>query len=123
MFDQSVSPVFEAGLVDLVDGDHEVTDEIRLEPTPGHTPGHVSVHIRSRGEEAIITGDLLHHPIQIARPEWRSSADWDGDMGESTRRSFLERYSDRPVLVIGTHFAAPTAGHLVRDGASYRLGP
>ena len=121
VFNESVAPVFDAGLVDLVDGDHEVTDEIRLEPTPGHTPGHVSVHIRSRGEEGIITGDLIHHPAQIARPEWRSSADWDGEMGESTRRAFIARYADRPVLVIGTHFAAPTAGHLVRDGESYRL--
>jgi glyoxylase-like metal-dependent hydrolase (beta-lactamase superfamily II) len=121
VFGESVSPVFDAGLVDLVDGDHNVTDEIRLEPTPGHTPGHVSVHIESRGEEAIITGDLIHHPAQIARPEWRSSADWDGEMGEATRRSFLDRYADRPVLVIGTHFATPTAGHLVRDGQSFRF--
>jgi glyoxylase-like metal-dependent hydrolase (beta-lactamase superfamily II) len=118
---ESVTPVFEAGLVDLVREDHAVTDEVRLEPTPGHTPGHVSVHIRSRGEEAVITGDLTHHPAQIAHPEWRSSADWDGDMGEATRRAFIERYADRPVLVIGTHFATPTAGHIVRDGDAYRL--
>ena len=121
VFDESVMPVFDAGLVDLVSGDHAVTDEVHLEPTPGHTPGHVSVHIRSRGEEAVITGDLIHHPAQIARPEWRSSADWNGEMGEATRRSFLDRYADRPVLVIGTHFATPTAGHLVRDGDTYRL--
>ncbi len=118
---ESVRPVYEAGLVDLVAEDHAVTDEVQLEPTPGHTPGHVSVHIRSRGEEAVITGDLIHHPSQIARPGWRSSADWDGAMGEATRRAFLERYADGPVLVIGTHFAAPTAGRLVRDGESYRL--
>ena len=121
VFDQSVAPVFDAGLVDLVAGDHVVTDEVTLEPTPGHTPGHVSIHIRSRGEEAVITGDMIHHPSQIARPEWRSSADWDGELGESTRRAFLDRYADRPVLIIGTHFAAPTAGHLVRDGDRYRL--
>ena len=121
VFEQSISPIFKAGLVDLVAGDHEVTHEVSLEPTPGHTPGHVSVHIRSRGEEAIITGDLIHHPAQIARPEWRSSADWNGEMGESTRRSFLDRYADGPVLVIGTHFATPTAGHLVRDGDTFRL--
>ena len=118
---ESVAPVYEAGLVDLVEEDHAVTDEIRLEPTPGHTPGHVCVHVTSRGEEAVITGDMIHHPAQIARPEWRSSADWDGEMGERSRRDFLARYADRPVLVIGTHFAAPTAGHLVRDGESYRL--
>ena len=121
VFTESVEPIFEAGLVDLVEGNHAVTDEVSLEPTPGHTPGHVSIHIRSGGEEGIITGDLIHHPAQIARPHWRSSADWDGAMGEATRRDFLERYADRPVLVIGTHFASPTAGHLVRDGDGYRL--
>ncbi len=118
---ESIAPVFEAGLVDLVDEDHVVTDEIHLEPSPGHTPGHVCVHVTSRGEEAVVTGDVFHHPIQIARPDWRANADWDGDMAERTRRAFLERYADRPVLVIGTHFAAPTAGHLVRDGGSVRL--
>jgi glyoxylase-like metal-dependent hydrolase (beta-lactamase superfamily II) len=118
---ESVAPVFEAGLVDLVDADCAITDEVRLEPTRGHTPGHVSVHIRSRGEEAVITGDLTHHPAQLARPEWRSSADWDGEMAEATRRTFFERYADRPVLVIGTHFATPTAGRIVRDGEVWRL--
>jgi glyoxylase-like metal-dependent hydrolase (beta-lactamase superfamily II) len=118
---ESVAPVVEAGLVDLVETDHAVTDEVCLEPTPGHTPGHVSVHIESRGETAVITGDMTHHPAQFAHPEWRSSADWDGAMGEATRRAFCERYADQPVLVIGTHFATPTAGHLVRDGDAWRL--
>jgi glyoxylase-like metal-dependent hydrolase (beta-lactamase superfamily II) len=117
----SVRPVFDAGLVDLVDPAHVVTEEVRLEPTPGHTPGHVSVHIASRGEEAVITGDLMHHPVQCAHPEWGSSADVDPEAALRTRRAFLERYADRPVLVVGTHFAAPTAGHLVRDGGSWRL--
>src|SRR5262249_10617870 len=57
----SVRPLFDAGLVDLVEVQHVVHDTIRFEPTPGHTPGHISVHIASRGEEAIITGDLVHH--------------------------------------------------------------
>ncbi len=118
---ESVRPVYEASLVDLVADDHVVCDEIQLEPTPGHTPGHVSVHIRSRGEEAVITGDLMHHPVQIAHPDWGSSADTDKAQAEATRLAFLRRYADRPVLVLGTHFAGPTAGRLVRDGDSYRL--
>jgi glyoxylase-like metal-dependent hydrolase (beta-lactamase superfamily II) len=121
VIEESVLPVFEAGRVDLVGPSHVVTDEVRLEPTHGHTPGHVSVHITSRGEEAVITGDLMHHPAQCAHPEWRSSADFDGDAAERTRREFLARYADRPVLVIGTHFATPTAGRIVRDGAAYRF--
>ena len=118
---ESVRPVFEAGLVDLVANDHVVTDEVRLEPTPGHTPGHVSVHITSRGEEAVITGDLMHHPVQIAHPEWGSSADFDKAQAEATRNAFLARYAGRPVLVLGTHFAGPTGGRLLRDGDAYRL--
>jgi glyoxylase-like metal-dependent hydrolase (beta-lactamase superfamily II) len=118
---ESVLPVYEAGKADLVSPDHVVTNEVRLEPTHGHTPGHVSVHITSRGEEAVITGDLMHHPAQCAHPEWRSSADTDGAQAEQTRRDFLARYADRPVLVIGTHFATPTAGKIVKDGAAYRF--
>jgi glyoxylase-like metal-dependent hydrolase (beta-lactamase superfamily II) len=121
MMDESVRPVFDAGLVDLVEEDHAVTDEVSLEPTPGHTPGHVSVRIRSRGEEAIITGDLMHHPVQCAHPEWASRFDSDAAQAEVTRRSFLERHADGPVLVIGTHFAGATAGRIVRDGDAYRL--
>jgi glyoxylase-like metal-dependent hydrolase (beta-lactamase superfamily II) len=117
----SVRPVFDAGQVDLVESDHRLCDEIRLEPTPGHTPGHVSVRIASRGEEAVITGDLMHHPCQIARPDWCAVVDSDRDQALETRRSFLARYADTPTLVIGTHFAGPTAGHLVRDGDAYRL--
>jgi glyoxylase-like metal-dependent hydrolase (beta-lactamase superfamily II) len=117
----SVRPVFDAGRVDLVESDHRICDEIRLEPTPGHTPGHVAVRISSRGEEAVITGDLMHHPCQIARPEWCAVVDSDREQALATRRAFLARHADQPILVIGTHFAGPTAGHLVRDGKSYRL--
>ena len=121
VIEDSVQPIFDAGLADLVQATHHVTDEVWLEPTPGHTPGHVSVHITSAGEEAIITGDMIHHPCQIAHPEWSTTADWDKEASATTRIEFLSRYADRPVLIIGTHFAAPTAGRIVRDGQAYRL--
>jgi glyoxylase-like metal-dependent hydrolase (beta-lactamase superfamily II) len=117
----SVRPIVDAGLADLVDPDHRLTGEVWLESTPGHTPGHVSVRIRSRGEDAIITGDMTHHPCQLAHPEWAANVDWDPKMSTETRRAFYARYADRPVLVIGTHFATPTAGRIVRDGDAYRL--
>ena len=98
-----------------------MTDEVWLEPTPGHTPGHVSVCIASRGEEAVITGDIVHHPIQLGEPTWYGSYDADVEQAIATRRAFCERYSDRPVLVLGTHFRTPAAGHLVRGEANWRL--
>jgi len=120
-FSDSVKPVFDAGLVDLVAADQVICPEIRLEPTPGHTPGHVSVRISSKGEEALITGDCMHHPCQMARPDWASAADSDPDMARATRLALLDRCADAPLLVIGTHFSGPTAGRVVRDGLVYRL--
>ncbi len=121
VFADSVRPVFDAGLVDLVETDHRIDEAVSLIPTIGHTPGHVSVRIRSRGQEALITGDFVHHPCQIARPEWASTADSDPVAARGTRERMLAGLAHTPVLVIGTHFAAPTAGRIVRDGAAYRL--
>jgi glyoxylase-like metal-dependent hydrolase (beta-lactamase superfamily II) len=121
VIEDSVQPIFDAGLARVVGETHRVCDEVQLEPTPGHTPGHVSVHISSRGEDAVITGDMIHHPCQMVRPDWSSNADVDKAASAVTRNAFLDRYADRPVLIIGTHFAAPTAGHVKRDGKVFRL--
>src|SRR5215472_14811337 len=119
--EDSVRPVIEAGLADLVEPGHKLTGEVWLEPTPGHTPGHTSVRISSRGENAVITGDMIHHPIQVAHPEWVCEFDTDPTMASETRRKFVERYCDQPVQVIGTHFAGPTSGHIVRRGGGFRF--
>ena len=116
----SILPIIESDLVQLVATDHRVTDEVCLVPTPGHTPGHVSVLIQSRGERAIITGDVFHHPLQFAHPHWRNIADVDGGMAARTRLAFMQQYGDE-TLVLGTHFASPTAGHIVRDGEVWRF--
>lgn len=117
----SVQPIFDAGLADLVAMDHKLSDEIRLVPTTGHTPGHVSVVIESKGRTAIITGDMMHHPCQIAHPDWSPDFDSDKEAARVTRRAFLGDVADKPVLVIGTHFAAPTAGRVSRDGGGFRF--
>ncbi len=123
VFADSVAPVFEAGLVDLVATDHQICDELSLVPTIGHTPGHVSLRIASRGEEALITGDFLHHPCQMARPDWTSTVDHDPVLAERTRRDMLARLAGSAALMIGTHFAGATAGHVVREGGAWRLAP
>ena len=121
VMNDSVLPVFDADLVDLVETDYKISDEISLIPTVGHTPGHVSVMIKSNGEEAMITGDFIHHPCQFAHPEWSSSFDTDPEQSAQTRREVFDKYADTPTLIIGTHFATPTAGYLRRDGDAYRL--
>jgi glyoxylase-like metal-dependent hydrolase (beta-lactamase superfamily II) len=121
VFADSVQPVFDAGLVELVETDHQLCPEVSLVPTLGHTPGHVSVAIHSRGEHALITGDFIHHPCQLARPHWAATPDFDQAASTRTRLEVFGRLAGQPTLVIGTHFAGPTAGRIVRDGDAYRL--
>lgn len=117
----SVAPVLEAGLAELVEMDHRVADDIWLEPTPGHTPGHVSVRLHGGDADAVITGDLMHHPVQVAEPGWQSAFDTDPAQARETRRAFCARYADRPVTVLGTHFHHPTAGRIVSHRDAWRF--
>ncbi len=119
----SLRPVWEAGLVDLVEPDHAITDEVSLTPTPGHTPGHVSVRLRSAAAEAVITGDVLHHPCQVARPRWRVPADSDRGLAEATRARLLDDAAARGVLLVGSHFAAPAVGRVSGAAGERRFVP
>lgn len=117
----SIDPVVTAGLVDYITPDYQLTDEVSLFPTPGHTPGHVSVLIRSRGEEAVITGDMMHHPIQLIDPLRQGNFDMDKEQAARTRQAFVQRFADSKSLIIGSHFADPTAGWIVRDDRGWKL--
>ena len=122
MLSDSILPVVEAGLVDLVDADHRVSAAIRLVPTPGHTVGHVSVSIASGGASALITGDCIHHPCQLAHTDWSILNDFDPALSAQTREETFAALAGTPTLVIGTHWPAPSAGHVYRADAGYRLG-
>jgi glyoxylase-like metal-dependent hydrolase (beta-lactamase superfamily II) len=117
----SIKPVSDAGQIDLVEGVHKICDEVTLVPTLGHSPGHVSVRVSSRGEEALITGDMIHHPSQLAHLDWCLDLDFDPALATKTRGQVFAEVADRPVLVIGTHWAGITAGRIRRDGKVFRL--
>jgi len=118
----NILPVLEAGLADHIDAkDYVICDEIRLIPTPGHTPGHASVLISSKGQTAVITGDLMHSPVQCALHHIPSMPDDDKDVGAKTRRTFLDRFSKEGAMVLGTHFPPPTAGWIEPDGDTWRF--
>lgn len=119
--EQAILPVLEAGLADLVQSNHKINDEISLIPTPGHTPGHVSILITSKGEQAVITGDMFHHPCQMAKPGLLDIGDVEHDRAEATRIKFMETYSDGKTTILGTHFATPTSGKIVADGDGFRF--
>lgn len=123
MLADSVQPILDAGQAELVEPGYQLCEEVELTPTIGHTPGHISVHIASCGQEALITGDFMHHPCQIAHPEFELTSDSDPAQGVRTRREVFERIADRPVLVLISHFAGATGGFISRDGERFRFDP
>jgi glyoxylase-like metal-dependent hydrolase (beta-lactamase superfamily II) len=117
----SIDPVVAAGLVDYITPDYQLTDEVSLFPTPGHTPGHVSVLIRSEGQQAVITGDMMHHPIQLVDPSRHGNFDMDKEQGALTRQAFVERFGNSKVMIIGSHFSDPTSGWIARNDQGWKF--
>jgi glyoxylase-like metal-dependent hydrolase (beta-lactamase superfamily II) len=118
VFDDSVRPVAAADLVDLIDPGHHVCSEFSVISTPGHSPGHFSIHVGSRGEEALFMGDVAHHPCQLVHLDWCSTADSDPKQAMRTRHDLFSRFAGTPARIMGGHF---TGGTIVRDGDAFRL--
>jgi glyoxylase-like metal-dependent hydrolase (beta-lactamase superfamily II) len=120
---QSVQPILDAGLADVVPEDADLGDGIRLAPSGGHTPGHVSVWIESAGDTALLTGDFFHHPVQCAETEWAELGDHDADAARVTRRRMIGEAAATRALVFGTHFPTHPVGHIVPEGGAWRFEP
>jgi len=131
VFKESLQPIVDAGLHELVSSDHVLVDDgscrIYLMPTEGHTEGHVSVVIESGGKSAIITGDAIHHPAQLACPHLGTFYDCNSASASDTRESLFQRVAEHGTVLIGTHFPAPTAGYLEKgkpgSGRAFRFCP
>ena len=121
---ECVEPIVKAGMAEFIEPYHMIAPGITCEPSYGHTPGHVHVLIDSGGQQAVITGDLMHHPMQCAMPHRHATFDMDKETGMRTRKRFVERYKDSGVIVIGAHFFDPTAGHIetAADGSTWFHG-
>ena len=120
-FIENIVPVMEAGQGVIVAMDHALDDEVWLTPTPGHTPGHVSVHLASNGQTAVMMGDVMHSPVQCAEPDWRAVSDADRALACSTRRLFLDQHVETDTLILTAHFPSPSVGHVVASGNAFRF--
>lgn len=120
----SVIPIVEARRADLVASDFQLNDHIRCLPTPGHTPDHYVIQLGKSGEDAVMTGDLMHSPLQAKYPELGMRVDFDSAMGARSRRGLLQRYCDTGTLICPCHFPSPSAGRVTAwgDGFGFRFG-
>jgi glyoxylase-like metal-dependent hydrolase (beta-lactamase superfamily II) len=120
VFADSVLPVMQRGQVLLVEGDHDLDGLLKLEPAPGHTPGNVVMHLAEPEGRAVLSGDVIHHPIQVKYPEWSAAFCEDPVMSADCRRRFVERHADSGTLILPAHFPAPAAGRILSAGDRWR---
>ena len=120
LFKESVLPVIEAGQAELVQAGHMLGDHVTLVPTPGHTPGHVSVLVRSGDHEALITGDAMHSTAQCWHPQWHFVYDADPDTAAQSRQHLLEQAAEKGCIVLGSHFALPSIGRVRAHREAFR---
>lgn len=117
----SVLPIVAAKRAELVASDLIVDDGMRLIPTPGHTIDHFSVHVGRSGADAVITGDMIHSPIQARYPDLGMSADYDTKQGAATRRALFGRFCDTSTVMCTAHFPSPSTGRITRWGDGFRI--
>jgi glyoxylase-like metal-dependent hydrolase (beta-lactamase superfamily II) len=113
---RNVLPLQVSGQLDLVDDGHAPAPGVALLSTPGHTPGHVSVLLYAGGEGAVISGDALHHPVEVEHLDWSPQADDDPQLSALSRRALVERIEAEGFTLFAGHFPAPHAGSIVRVG-------
>ncbi|NQU69870.1 MAG: MBL fold metallo-hydrolase [Rhodospirillales bacterium] len=119
--EDSVLPVVEAGQAEIVADDYAFNDEIWFTSTPGHTPGHVSIRLKSSGRNAILSGDVVHTPIQCREPGWSAVGCTDRALSAVTRDKFLDQYCETDTLVMTGHFPSPSVGYVHRHGNAYQF--
>ncbi len=120
-FEENLAPIMNAGLGTIVDSDHAIDDHVWLEPTFGHTTGHVAIHLASQGQRAIMIGDIMHSPVQCEQPSWYSIADDEPDVAAVTRKRILETHCEAGTLVMTAHFPAPSVGRFVIGDNAFRF--
>jgi glyoxylase-like metal-dependent hydrolase (beta-lactamase superfamily II) len=124
-FEDSVLPVVAAGQAEFVKSDHCLFDDpaaaLRFVPAPGHTIGNMMIDLRGDGDHAVMSGDVIHHPIQCAAPWLANAADFDPAAALATRLGLLRQLADTPSFLLTGHFPAPTAGRVVSHGDAFRF--
>ena len=121
VFADSVLPIMEAGKATLIGADYEIDTGLTIEPSPGHTPGHISLNVNSGGQYAVFSGDLMHHPLQVPEPQLSSMFCSDAEQSRRTRTAFVERYADSDTVILPAHFPGRSAGRIKDHGGITRF--
>lgn len=117
-------PYMDAGRVRPFDRDGEILQGIAAELRPGHSPGSAIFRLKSRDQELVIIGDIIHvAQIQLPRPDVTFRLDHDPAMARADREDALRRFAGEGALIASPHISFPGVGHVVADGKGYRWIP
>jgi glyoxylase-like metal-dependent hydrolase (beta-lactamase superfamily II) len=117
--EDSVLPVMEAGLTDLVDDGHELARGLVLTLLPGHTMGQIRLRIDRPDGRVIFCGDTMHSPAQIFQPTVSTSSCIDPDRAAHTRQVLLEEAAATGRLVVPAHFRDRRRAYVRETGAVF----
>ena len=117
----SVLPIVAAKRVEIVKSDFAFNERLQFIPTPGHTIDHFSILVGRPGEDALITGDMIHSPLQGKYPDMGMMADYDSPQAGQTRRKIFDRFSEAPTVLCATHFPMPSTYRVHRAGSGYKF--
>jgi glyoxylase-like metal-dependent hydrolase (beta-lactamase superfamily II) len=104
-------PVMDAGRLELLDGDVDVVPGISVLRTPGHTPHHQSVVVRSAGETACFLADVVPTSAHLPLP-WIMGYDVEPLVTLETKRGLLERARTEQWLLVFEHDPVVAWGRL-----------
>ncbi len=122
-FDDSVRPILDRGLAQIVSGSLEIAAGVRLDPNPGHTPGCQTLTLVSAGACAMFVGDVLHHPLQVLNPDWNSIFCEDATQARAARNHVLARAVAEEAILVPAHFAGDHAVRIAADAKGFHLRP
>jgi glyoxylase-like metal-dependent hydrolase (beta-lactamase superfamily II) len=121
-FERNYGPTEVSGQLELLEGETEIAEGVNVMVTPGHTPYHQSVVIRSDGETAIFLGDLIPTHAHLPLP-WIMGYDVEPLVTLESKRGLLKRVEQENWLVIFEHDATVPWGRVQFDGKAYSLRP
>ena len=120
-YNDSVLPIVEAGLAEMVDGQHDLGRGLMINPSPGHTPGHVHITLESKGKRALFSGDALHNPVQVPLWQWNSRFCEDTTVARQSRNKILSHCAHEHALLMPAHFGSPHAAFIKAKGDDFQL--
>jgi glyoxylase-like metal-dependent hydrolase (beta-lactamase superfamily II) len=120
----SLNPYVNAGKFKPFNGNTNLLPGIKAQASPGHTPGHSTFVVESKGQKMVMWGDLMHvAAVQFDQPSVTIAFDTDSKAAAAQRKLAYADAAKNGYWVTAAHLSFPGIGHIRREGKGYRFVP